>query len=116
MPPRDESEGDMMSQSENRIASEKRAERRMRRDEGKPLRRLPDTLSPALLRRTEAAAYCGRSTATWDRLVSAGNTPAPIKMGGAVLFRRSDLNKWIDLGCPDRQDFEASIEARRGGK
>lgn len=75
--------------------------------------RMPETLSPALLRRIEAATYCGRSTATWDRLVSAGKTPAPIKMGGAVLFRRSDLDKWVEFACPDREAFEALIAAER---
>lgn len=69
---------------------------------------------PALLKRVDAARYCGRSTATWDRLVSAGRTPAPIKMGGAVLFKRTHLDLWIELGCPDRQTFEASLNTSRG--
>ena len=73
-------------------------------------------LLPALLRRIDAAAYCHRSTATWDRLVSAGKTPAPVKLGGAVLFRRTDLDKWVELGCPDRLAFEASVNASRSGK
>lgn len=64
------------------------------------------SLAPALLRRTAAAKYCDRSTATWDRLVSAGKTPAPIKLGGAVMFSRSDLDAWTKLGCPDRDTFE----------
>ena len=74
---------------------------------------MPETLPPALLRRTEAAAYCGRSTATWDRLVSAGKTPAVVKLGGAVLFRRSDLDKWVECGCPSRETFEAPMAAER---
>ena len=77
---------------------------------------MADMPSPALLRRTDAAAYCGRSTATWDRLVSAGNTPAPVKLGRAVLFRLSDLNDWIALGCPNRKRFQAFIDAGREGE
>lgn len=66
----------------------------------------PITPAPALMRRTEAAAYCGRSVPTWDRLVAAGLTPKPIRLSGAVLMRRSDLDAWIGLGCPDRKTFE----------
>lgn len=68
------------------------------------------SLAPALLRRVESAAYCGRSIASWDRMVDAGLTPAPIKLGGSVLMRRSDLDKWIALRCPDRRTFEASLQ------
>ena len=70
---------------------------------------LTTPLAPALLRRIEAAAYCARSVAAWDRMVDAGLTPAPIRLGGSVLMRRSDLDKWIALRCPDRCAFEASL-------
>ena len=52
---------------------------------------MPNTIIPALLRRKESACYCGRSPASWDRLVPAGKTPKPIKLGGGILFRKSDL-------------------------
>lgn len=64
-------------------------------------------LAPALMRRIEAAAYCGRSIAAWDRMVSAGLTPAPLRLSGSVLMRRSDLDRWIALRCPDRKTLES---------
>lgn len=67
----------------------------------------PQSLAPALMRRGESAVYCGRSIASWDRSVAAGLTPAPIRLGGSILMRRSDLDKWISLGCPDRKTYEA---------
>ncbi len=58
-----------------------------------------------LVGRVNAARLCGRSPATWDRLASAGRTPKPIKLGSAVLFRRSDLEEWVRLNCPTREVF-----------
>ena len=69
----------------------------------------PIALAPALMRRSEAAAYCGRSVPTWDRLVAAGRTPKPIRLAGGVLMRRSDLDAWIGHGCPDRKTFETLV-------
>lgn len=63
-------------------------------------------LIPAVLRRVEAAAYCGRSIATWDRMVAAGLTPKTMKIGRSVLISRASLDQWIALGCPDRKTFE----------
>lgn len=68
-------------------------------------------ITPALLRRTEAAAYCGRSAASWDRLVASGKTPKPIKLGIGVLFSRKAIDSWIAAGCPDRKTFDAISES-----
>lgn len=62
---------------------------------------------PMLVGRVEAARLCGVSPASWDRLVSSGRTPAPLKLNGRVLFRRHDLADWVALGLPDRASFEA---------
>ena len=46
------------------------------------------------------------------RMRSAGLICAPLKVGtGAIRWRGSDIEKWISMGCPDRQSFEAM----RGG-
>jgi predicted DNA-binding transcriptional regulator AlpA len=55
----------------------------------------------------DAAAMCGISSATWYRHKAAGKTPAPVKLGGRVLYRVEDLTLWVALGCPDRKTFEA---------
>ena len=47
------------------------------------------------------------------RMRAAGLICAPLKVGqGAVRWRQSDIEKWIELGCPDRQSFEAVTGGR----
>jgi predicted DNA-binding transcriptional regulator AlpA len=45
------------------------------------------------------------------RLNSTGKIPAPIKIGGSVRWKISDIEQWIIWGCPNRQDFNARMEA-----
>ena len=41
------------------------------------------------------------------RMRSASLIVAPLKVGqGAVRWRQSDVERWISMGCPDRQTFE----------
>lgn len=67
------------------------------------------TAAPAdsLLNRKQTATVASVSVATWDRMTAAGKTPAPVRLSaGAIRFRRSDIDLWIALGCPDRRTFE----------
>jgi len=41
------------------------------------------------------------------RLNSCGKLPAPVRIGGSVRWSNSTIQSWIDMGCPDRQTFEA---------
>ena len=75
-----------------------------------PLETLPpaaSTEAALLVGRIEAARLCAVSPASWDRLVAAGKTPRPLKLGGRVLWRRADLSRWSELGLPDRVTFDA---------
>jgi predicted DNA-binding transcriptional regulator AlpA len=45
-------------------------------------------------------------------LRSSGRLPKPVNIGGSVRWRASDIEKWIDWGCPDRKTFEARKEVR----
>ncbi len=66
---------------------------------------MSDTL---LVDRKQAAAIAAISVATWDRMVSAGKTTAPIYLSrGCVRWRLDDLRAWITEGCPDRRSFDA---------
>ncbi|HEY7311905.1 MAG TPA: helix-turn-helix domain-containing protein [Gemmataceae bacterium] len=67
----------------------------------------PTSLSPLLVRRREAARLCGVSLAAWARLCAAGRCPAPIRLGGVVLWRVEELRAWTEAGCPDRASWEA---------
>lgn len=62
---------------------------------------------PGLLRRVEAAEYCGMSPSEWDRLTSIGHTPEPIRIGGSkmVAWSRHELAEWCKRRCPARVDW-----------
>ncbi len=46
------------------------------------------------------------------RMRSAGLICAPVRVGaGAIRWRKSDIERWISLGCPDRKTFEAMQQA-----
>ena len=62
------------------------------------------TLDPEHLREllsaAEAAEMAGVGKRSWWRYVSSGRAPAPVRLGGAVRWRRSELAEWIAAGCP----------------
>lgn len=41
------------------------------------------------------------------RLNSCEKIPAPLRIGGSIRWNQSDVDQWIDIGCPDRNIFEA---------
>jgi predicted DNA-binding transcriptional regulator AlpA len=59
------------------------------------LERLRELLSAA-----ESAEMAGVAKRSWWRYVSSGKAPAPVRLGGAVRWRRSELAEWIAAGCP----------------
>jgi predicted DNA-binding transcriptional regulator AlpA len=69
---------------------------------------LTATVAPLLVGRRDAARLCGLSIATWDRRYSAGDTPAPVRLGGRVLWRADELRSWVGAGCPARRTWEAT--------
>jgi predicted DNA-binding transcriptional regulator AlpA len=69
----------------------------------------PEASPVMLIGRLDAARLCGVSPASWDRLTAAGKTPVAIRLGGRVLWRRTDLEVWIVHGCPDRKTFAVLI-------
>jgi prophage regulatory protein len=62
------------------------------------------TLDPEHLREllsaAEAATMAGVAKRSWWRYVSAGRVPQPVRLGGSVRWRRSELAEWIAAGCP----------------
>ena len=47
------------------------------------------------------------------RMRSAGLICAPLKCGqGAILWRLSDIEKWISMGCCSQKEFEARRETQ----
>jgi excisionase family DNA binding protein len=40
------------------------------------------------------------SERTVRRLVARGAMPAPVRLGALIRWRRADLDRWIEEGCP----------------
>jgi prophage regulatory protein len=53
-----------------------------------------------LLSAAESAEMAGVAKRSWWRYVSSGKAPAPVRLGGAVRWRRNELAEWIAAGCP----------------
>jgi hypothetical protein len=71
-------------------------------------------VEPLLVDTEQVVAVCGGiSVASWHRLKAAGKTPAPVRLGGRVLYRIADLRLWVAWNCPDRRTFEARKAAER---
>lgn len=81
-----------------------------------PLRRdvLPDAEKLPLVvdaRRLAALLSAGvRTVRTWD---SAGRLPAPVRIGGRVVWRTEEIRAWLEAGAPDRSTWEALRAARK---
>jgi len=65
-----------------------------------------ESILPELLTTAEAARLCHVGERTLWRWSRSGIAPAPVKIGGAVRYRRSEYLDWIASGCPrvDRRE------------
>ncbi len=59
-----------------------------------------------LLNAREAARLAGISEPSWWRHHAAGLVPDAVKIGRSTRWRRADIARWIELGCPSRGEFE----------
>ncbi len=50
-----------------------------------------------------------RSIRTWD---AAGKLPAPIRIGGRVVWRVQEIRAWIEAGAPNRDEWDARTAPR----
>jgi predicted DNA-binding transcriptional regulator AlpA len=73
----------------------------------------PSAVAPLCVDAAELAVMLGlglRTVRTYDR---AGKLPAPIRIGGRVLWRVDEIRAWLDAGAPDRQTWAARRAARK---
>jgi excisionase family DNA binding protein len=71
------------------------------------------SLSPLLVdaRRLARLLCCGvRTVRAWD---AAGKLPAPVKIGGRVLWPVEEVKAWVRAGCPCRAEWSARRAAAR---
>ena len=63
------------------------------------LEEFDESETPLLITASKLAALLEISTRTLWRLRSAGRLPEPVRLGGAVRWRREDIQEWIAGGC-----------------
>jgi predicted DNA-binding transcriptional regulator AlpA len=63
--------------------------------------KLQTVIHAELISAADAARMTGCQRRSWFRYVASGKAPSAIRLGGKVLWRRSDLVAWIEAGCPD---------------
>ena len=51
-----------------------------------------------------------RTVRTWD---AAGKLPAPIRIGGRVVWRVDEIRAWLAAGAPDRPTWAAMRATRK---
>ena len=57
-------------------------------------------LLPPLLDVGTVAALCGCSCRHIYRMSDSGRAPRPLKIGFLVRWRKEDIRRWIEDGCP----------------
>ena len=62
-------------------------------------------MSIMLLKVETVAQILNLSKRTIHRLNCTGKIPCPVKISGSIRWRKSDIENWIELGCPDRETF-----------
>ena len=72
------------------------------------------TIESLLIGDRDTAKLLGLGVRTLHRLRAGGEVPAPLKLGGRVLWRRLDIESFVELGC-DMPRWKA-LQARRGGR
>lgn len=55
----------------------------------------PASVEASVLRTAEAAAYCGSSASTFEKLRITGGGPPYSKIGRRVVYRVEDLDAWL---------------------
>lgn len=64
-------------------------------------------IESAVFTRKELAKYLHRSIATTYRDDELGRIPAPIQLGGRQVWRRAEIDSWLEAGAPPRDEWEA---------
>ena len=56
------------------------------------------------------------SRSTLERMQSARQLPAHLKIRGRVVWKRSEIMKWIDAGCPHQDEWEQAKKAAKAAE
>lgn len=94
----------VMVAKENNKLNEFSAVRKCENDSGQPL----------LLSAKDASGLLGIGRTLFYGLNSSGRLPQPVRLGGRVLWRRSELEDWTVAGCPNREKWEQLKQDEKG--
>jgi len=72
-------------------------------------------VEPLLLTADQSAKLVGLGRSTFYRLHSSGHVPLPVRLGGAVRWRMTELEAWVDAGCPARAQWNQPGDNGPGG-
>lgn len=75
-------------------------------------------ITPRMMKREEAARYCGTSIAAFEREINAGRFPCPVTIGGRERWCKNALDKALDsVTCSDQvPDYRKRFHERIGKK
>lgn len=48
------------------------------------------------------------------KLLASGRIPAPLRLSRSVRWRMDLIDRWVELGCPSRERFEATCAVGAG--
>ncbi len=66
---------------------------------------LEPTDRPLLIDIRALAVLLDRSEASLERDQAAGRLPAPVWLGGSRKWRRAEIERWVDAGCPSQAEW-----------
>jgi predicted DNA-binding transcriptional regulator AlpA len=67
-----------------------------------------------LIKASELAEVLGISMRHFWRLKAAKELPKPIQLRNSVRWRLSDIEIWLQIGCPNAAAFQRYKKRRRG--
>ena len=76
-----------------------------------------DAVQTLLVGEKQAFEMLGIRQTLFREMAASGRFgPMPIKLGRRKLWRKSDIEKWVQLGCPARQQFLELIGQEGGSR
>ena len=68
---------------------------------------MTDPIFPLVVDAKALAKLLGSGLRTVRSWQAAGILPTPVRIGGRVLWRVQEISDWIDVGAPNRDDWES---------